>query len=330
MNIIDKLYTEWAWRTKSGVPSMSNTEDKKILQNIISELVDESDIIEKESVIKESDTNFDSFIQEKLGEIPKVHGSYQIPNSSTTIKVDSRDLEAYKKVHGLAIDQAMGYGELALYWLYQHQENGVNSQENRNAVDPDTGKALRDAADLKLGDAFVEVKAYGKGGEIKLGKFASDYRNLRILNSIFALDYLTKVFDFEKEKKVVVANDFKMDQLFDACRGVWKLKEINLDELADVYDVFKDLNNNFKNLMKYTDNPEEPLEMARMVMQSICLRKFGRKPGLGHFIAEAGRDGQIHWFRVSRQRIESEDLLKYVSVTGGEISVNYQKLFPDS
>ena len=307
MNIIDKLYTEWAWRTKSGVPSMSNTEDKKILQSIISELVDESNIIEKESVIKESDTNFDSFIQEKLGEIPKVHGSYQIPNSSTTIKVDSRDLEAYKKVHGLAIDQ-----------------------ENRNAVDPDTGKALRDAADLKLGDAFVEVKAYGKGGEIKLGKFASDYRNLRILNSIFALDYLTKVFDFEKEKKVVVANNFKMDQLFDACRGVWKLKEINLDELADVYDVFKDLNNNFKNLMKYTDNPEEPLEMARMVMQSICLRKFGRKPGLGHFIAEAGRDGQIHWFRVSRQRIESEDLLKYVSVTGGEISVNYQKLFPDS
>jgi len=330
MNLIDKLYTEWAWRSKTGTPSMDNAKDKALLKDLINELVDESDIIEKESIVKESDSNFDSYIQEKLGEIPKVHDSYQIPNSSTSFTVHPKDLENYKKIHNLAIDQAMGYGELALYWLYQHQENGINSQENRNATDPETGKSLRDAADLKLGETFVEVKAYGKGGEIKLGKFASDYRNLRILNSIFALDYLTKVFDFEKEKKVVVANNFKMDQLFDACKGVWKLKEINLDELAEVYDVFKDLNNNFKNLMKYTDNPDEPLEMAKMVMQSICLRKFGRKPGLGHFIVEAGKDGKIDWYRVSRERIESDDLLKYVEVTGGEITVNYQKLFPNS
>jgi hypothetical protein len=28
MNIIDKLYTEWAWRTTSGTPDINNPEDK--------------------------------------------------------------------------------------------------------------------------------------------------------------------------------------------------------------------------------------------------------------------------------------------------------------
>ena len=44
MNITDKLYTEWAWRSKTGTPSMDNAEDKAILDSIIKELTEESDI----------------------------------------------------------------------------------------------------------------------------------------------------------------------------------------------------------------------------------------------------------------------------------------------
>lgn len=329
MNVIEKLYTEWAWRTKSGVPDINSPEDKNILQTIINELVD-TDEQPLASNLYEGDDNFDKYIIDKLGEIPKVHGSYSIPNSSTTTTIDSRDREAFAKVHGLAVDQSMGYGEIALYWLYQHQENGMPSGENRNAKDPETGKAVKDAPDLKLGNTFVEVKAYGKTGEIKLGKFASDYRNLRILNAIFALDHLTKVFDFEKNKKVIVPTNFKMSELLEACDGVWKLKNINLEELASVYDIFKDLQNNFVNLMKYTNSPEEPKEMARMVIQAICLRKFARKPGINQFIAEVGKEGKIHWYKVSEERLRSDALLDYVSVVGGEITANYHRLFPDT
>jgi hypothetical protein len=39
MNVTDKLYTEWAWRSKTGTPSMNNPEDKAILDNLLSELV---------------------------------------------------------------------------------------------------------------------------------------------------------------------------------------------------------------------------------------------------------------------------------------------------
>ena len=52
MNITDKLYTEWAWRTKTGVPDINNPEDKAILDNIISELTNTDGEISKKEVIQ--------------------------------------------------------------------------------------------------------------------------------------------------------------------------------------------------------------------------------------------------------------------------------------
>lgn len=40
MNVTDKLYNEWAWRTKTGVPDINNTEDKAILDKLIIELTE--------------------------------------------------------------------------------------------------------------------------------------------------------------------------------------------------------------------------------------------------------------------------------------------------
>lgn len=51
MNVTDKLYTEWAWRTKSGVPDINNPEDKAILNNLIKELTDSDGEISKKEVI---------------------------------------------------------------------------------------------------------------------------------------------------------------------------------------------------------------------------------------------------------------------------------------
>ena len=37
MNVTDKLYTEWAWRSKSGIPNIKDAEDKAILDTILLE-----------------------------------------------------------------------------------------------------------------------------------------------------------------------------------------------------------------------------------------------------------------------------------------------------
>jgi len=43
MDVTDKLYNEWAWRTKSGTPSMDNPEDKAILDRLILELTEDKE-----------------------------------------------------------------------------------------------------------------------------------------------------------------------------------------------------------------------------------------------------------------------------------------------
>ncbi len=43
MNITDKLYLEWAWRTKTGTPDINNPGDKAILDNLIKELTEGED-----------------------------------------------------------------------------------------------------------------------------------------------------------------------------------------------------------------------------------------------------------------------------------------------
>lgn len=49
MNITDKLYTEWAWRTESGVPDINNPKDKAILDSLIKDLIPENKKVEEEN-----------------------------------------------------------------------------------------------------------------------------------------------------------------------------------------------------------------------------------------------------------------------------------------
>ena len=51
MNITDKLYTEWAWRTKTGVPDINNPEDKVILDSLINELTNTDGVVSKQEVV---------------------------------------------------------------------------------------------------------------------------------------------------------------------------------------------------------------------------------------------------------------------------------------
>lgn len=52
MNVTDKLYSEWAWRSKTGVPDINNPEDKVILDNLIAELSGEKNLSGKEKLIQ--------------------------------------------------------------------------------------------------------------------------------------------------------------------------------------------------------------------------------------------------------------------------------------
>ena len=57
MSITDRLYTEWAWRTKSGLPDFNNPNDRRILDSLISEL-------SKDSVIVEQAPGYDEYFKQ--------------------------------------------------------------------------------------------------------------------------------------------------------------------------------------------------------------------------------------------------------------------------
>jgi len=48
MNVTDRLYNEWAWRTESGTPDINNPEDKAILDKLINELTEADELTDKE------------------------------------------------------------------------------------------------------------------------------------------------------------------------------------------------------------------------------------------------------------------------------------------
>tara|TARA_R110002153_G_C13206261_1_gene487448 strand:- start:55 stop:1071 length:1017 start_codon:yes stop_codon:yes gene_type:complete len=64
MNIVDKLYTEWAWRTKTGTPDINNPDDKVVLDNIVSELYN-YDENKSELTEIESSNSFEELIKTK-------------------------------------------------------------------------------------------------------------------------------------------------------------------------------------------------------------------------------------------------------------------------
>mgnify|MGYP003150491257 CR=1 FL=1 len=51
MNVTDKLYTEWAWRSKTGTPDINNPEDKAVLDKLVNELTGKDQPVTSDELI---------------------------------------------------------------------------------------------------------------------------------------------------------------------------------------------------------------------------------------------------------------------------------------
>jgi hypothetical protein len=96
MNITDKLYTEWAWRTESGIPDINNPEDKRVLDRLISELSEEAKPITKDDIIAllssvENDTEALQHIKKYISNRPNQSGFFEYIKSKN---IDDSTLES--------------------------------------------------------------------------------------------------------------------------------------------------------------------------------------------------------------------------------------------
>ena len=313
MNVRDKLYTEWAWRSKTGTPSISNPDDKAILNTLLYELTGTT-------LIAESAPGYDQYLMDNgFPEIPQAKGTYRQPQGSGDMKVHPGDLATYKKMFTMnAGNQTVGPGELALYWLFQFQKNPVECSDNRGGSDPD----------LTIGGIKAEVKSYkSHKGKITLGKFGEQKTNLTVLTVIFGIQALSAVLNMESTKKVIRPTSFTVEELIGAFEFFIKIKQApGLLEASTQFEFIRSLKEKMEMVDRVLDNPENARDAASKMLGRIAKEKFAVKPGFGNYIASTLSNGDIHFFHVTEDKL-NVDLLDKVSISAGEIKVNYMALF---
>lgn len=316
MDVIEKLYTEWAWRTKSGIPNIKNPEDKAILDNILAEL-DAPLINEAIDFPKALNDAFD-------GNVPQVKGRYEAPNGSGEVTItNDDDLKGWKFLfNNNAGNNTVGPGELAMYWLYNFQKNPVKTSANHSDADPD----------LTIGSVKTEVKAYKKHtGKIGLGKFGDQKENLRILTIIFGIQALRGVLNLQEDKKVVRPTSFTDKELVQAFEYYFELKNTpGLLEAASTFELIRAVKEKIDFVERMLKGATEPRQAASLLMGRLAKSKFQVKPGDQNYIASVLESGSIYYFFIDFKKLKELDLLDKVTVSAGELKVDYMSIFGKS
>ena len=334
MNVTDKLYTEWAWRTKSGVPDINNPEDKVILNDILSEL--NVPVNEKVNIITEEGDLYDRKIaielfgdQSKISDIPDVQNKITIKPGDFTVTGD--DFIIWKQLYPVkppkkdkditsAGSAGVGNGEIALYWLLKW--SGIaNVKDGRFKGDPD----------IKIGsDLGLEVKAYDTKA-ISLGRFGSDKSNRSVLSTVLGVD--TLVSDLTGEKRKPSVDTFNKKELTRAFDTFSKFSaNPNLRQEASKFPVLQSIYNTVDGVLKQLNLPPdlEPSQGAAAILRNLLLSKASTKPGFGGYMVNVSDGGKITFDQVTQEKINSvsdETILNSVYANGASLIINSNALF---
>jgi len=316
MDVVERLYTEWAWRTKSGVPNIKNPDDKAILDDILAEM--------DAPLINEA-IDFPKSLEEAFnGNIPAVKGRYEAPNGSGEMSItDDDDLKGWKYLfNNNAGNNTVGPGELAMFWLYNYQKNPVKTAANHNDADPD----------LTIGNIKTEVKAYKKHtGKIGLGKFGDQKTNLRALTIIFGIQALRSVLNLQEGKKIVRPTSFTDKELIQAFEYFFELKNTpGLLQAASTFELIRAVKEKVDFIDSLLQSPSEPRQAASLLMGRLAKEKFKVKPGDKNYIASVLESGSIYFFLIDFKKFKELDLLDKVTVSAGELKVDYMSIFGKS
>jgi len=340
--LLDRLITEWFYRLPKGYarPPYTSNELKALEKAVMSlELKQE----EKQHLSKlahpivgkvitegcDEIEQHDQAILDKLGEIPKVKGTYSIPGSGGIVKVKGPDLENWKKIYPIApkkgkgTDKTIGNGEVALYWLFRYQKNQSSMS---------CGSTLQDA-DLVIDGTSVEVKAYDKKkGKIPLGRFGQDRESLKKLTIVFGIYSLIEEFTKQqKEKSTIISpTNFYPENLKNAFDTVFEFKSIaNLEKLANTYDLFARINYKITKVLSRLGNPKDSQEATNALISQIVKTKIGKKPGDGQFMAILDGSGEIAFYKTDYAKLEKADLTSRdnVSTTQSFLKLNFNNIF---
>jgi hypothetical protein len=326
MDIFDKFLKEVSYKFPKGYPDVNDSKDMEMLKSLMEEYISEK------QVLKEGSEVYDNTIKRALDvdEIPRSKNKYQwngSGGSSFSIQVKQDDKEVWDKLYNVAPPKkgetegetkGVGNGEIALYWLYNYSNSGVEVNEGREGDDPD----------LFFNGVGVEVKAYSKHtGKIGLGRFGADRENLALLGVIFGINTLSKTLGGDVGPAVNPTN-FLGKSLPAIFKTVFDLEEVDLESLAGKYSIFKTLKDNIDYINKELDNPDTVEDASKAIALKLISSKLSRKPGNGGYLANVLKNGDIKFFAIDLDKVKDSDaLLSDFNVKQSAIYVNFSKLF---
>ena len=338
MNVVEKLYTEWAWRSKSGTPSMGNAEDKAILHNLIEELTGP---IKNEKIIYEGSDSYDNVIIAKLrkdnllgkdGGIPRSKHSYKFNGKDgasfyTNVKAEDKAVwtslwdEAPQAAGTGTASKGVGAGELSLYWLYNYSNSNINVTEGREGG----------GADLFFDGLGVEVKAEkSHTAKIGLGRFGEFKEELSLLTILFGLNALTKVLTSKDlEGKILNPTNFLGKELPQAFESYSRFSNLpNLEELSKSFPIFSSIKSNVDQVRSYVGDTKDPTIAAGAMLSKLLGKKLAIKPGFGGYLANLKKEGSMAFWQISQEKLQNhENVLNFTSIQQSKIGLNYSKIF---
>jgi len=341
-DIIDELEDDPQDLNIPGTDGMedSSVEDEKEKQ------IQSKPKLEPEPTPEPKDTqtgseSYDGVIRKHLGlnedqPIPKSKNSYPFPGSGGAtfdIQVKSDDMKYWKDFWPLTPPKegeteggtkGVGNGEISLYWLYNHSNSNINVNDTRGADNPD----------LRFNNVGVEVKAYPKHqGKHGLGRFGQDVEQLKMLGVIFGINALAKQFQPKPEGKKRAPKDVNPltwdgNNLTSALDEVIQFKNVDIDQLAGIYDIFNQIKQNLDFLDERLGDYATASEGARKMALEFIKPKVARKPGDGGFLTNVLINGDCRFWQIDYDKVlNNKDALNHIKASQGSMQVNFEELF---
>ena len=220
--------------------------------------------------------------------------------------------------------KGVGNGEVALYWLYNHSKSPVNVLDTRGADNPD----------LEFNGVGVEVKAFKSHvGKKSLGRFGQDREQLKMLGIIFGINALTTIFKGipeGKKKGPKDVNPLTWDgkNLVEAFEEILKLQTVDFSQLAEIYEIFSQIETNLEFLDNRLGKYETADEGARSMAIEFVRPKIQRKPGQGGYLANLLKNGDCRFWAIDFSKIKTTpDALNHIKTSQGSMALDFDAIF---
>lgn len=193
MNITDRLYTEWAWRTKTGIPDINNPEDKLILDNLIKELADTDGKVSKEDIKKALETG--DFTPEQLQFILNTVSGFaykadiisflndkgksvsSVSNSIYNVLINNGDVQNY---HEYITKNPIAYNQLGSKGNLKTKFSKILSQSTIDFLldlKPSVGNIATGKGEVFLCVLTQDVNGDSDSGDVKAGNKGVEVKN---------------------------------------------------------------------------------------------------------------------------------------------------------